>query len=84
MSKGATSDSPLVSIVLPVKNGTDYIAKALDSILAQTYPHFELIVIDDGSDDHTAQIVSSYNDPRITLIRQEIKASRKPPTVVLI
>jgi len=71
MSKSVTSDSPLVSIVLPVKNGTDYIAKALDSILAQTYPHFELIVIDDGSDDHTAQIVSSYTDPRITLIRQE-------------
>lgn len=71
MITSTTSASPLVSIVLPVKNGTDYIAKALESILAQTYTHFELIVIDDGSDDHTAKIVSAYKDPRITLICQE-------------
>lgn len=64
-------DQPLVSIILPVKNGSDYISGAIDSLLSQTFSNFELIVIDDGSTDQTAQIVKGYSDPRITLVSQE-------------
>lgn len=71
MSIITSPEHPIVSIVLPVKNGSDYINKAIDSILAQTFTNFELIVIDDGSDDNTAQIVRAYDDPRIILICQE-------------
>ena len=62
---------PLVSIVMPVKNGADHIGEAIDSLLNQTLTDFELIVIDDGSTDHTVQIVKAYTDPRITLYCQE-------------
>ena len=62
---------PLVSIVMPVKDGAEYIAQAIDSLLNQTLTDFELIVIDDGSKDRTAQIVQDYSDPRITLYSQE-------------
>ena len=64
-------DQPLVSIILPVKNGSDYISDAINSLLSQTFGNFELIVIDDGSTDQTAQIVKGYGDPRITLVSQE-------------
>lgn len=62
---------PLVSIVLPVKNGAQYIGDAIDSLLAQTFSDFELIVIDDGSTDQTSQIVKGYKDSRISLVSQE-------------
>jgi glycosyltransferase involved in cell wall biosynthesis len=62
---------PLVSIVLPVKDGAQYIADAIDSLLAQTFSDFELIVIDDGSTDQTAQIVKGYTDSRVSLVSQE-------------
>ena len=71
MSDLATDTSPLVSIVMPVKDGAEHIAQAIDSLLKQTLTDFELIVIDDGSKDHTAQIVKGYSDPRITLYSQE-------------
>lgn len=63
--------SPVVSIVLPVKNGAQYIGKAIDSILNQTYTNFELIIIDDGSTDETVKIVNQYKDSRLRLISQE-------------
>lgn len=62
----------LVSIVLPVYNGEDYLAESLDSVLAQSYAGFELIVVDDGSDDGTAKIAASYaaHDARIRVLSQ--------------
>lgn len=61
--------NPLVSIVIPAFNRAAYIGEAIDSALAQTYTHRELIVVDDGSTDQTAQIVLAYGD-RVALIRQ--------------
>ena len=49
---------------MPVWNCEKYLAIAIDSILAQTFSDFELVVVDDGSSDGTADIVASYSDPR--------------------
>jgi glycosyltransferase involved in cell wall biosynthesis len=54
--------SPLISIVIPSYNQAKYIAYNLDSILAQTYSNFEVIFIDDGSKDNTAEILKSYSE----------------------
>ena len=56
---------PLVSVIIPVLNGEDYIALAIESVLAQTMREFELIIIDDGSTDDTAGVVNRYDDDRI-------------------
>ncbi len=60
---------PLVSVVLPVHDGESYLAAAMQSILRQTYPRLELIVIDDGSTDSSATIAASFEDPRVVLVR---------------
>ncbi|GBG13298.1 family 2 glycosyl transferase [Novimethylophilus kurashikiensis] len=62
---------PQVSVVLPVYNGAADVAKAVDSILSQTYKNFELIIIDDGSKDDSYSLLKSFTDSRITLIRQD-------------
>jgi len=56
------STPPLVSIVMPVWNGAPYLRESLDSILAQSYPRTEVIVVDDGSTDETPAILASYGD----------------------
>jgi glycosyltransferase involved in cell wall biosynthesis len=61
----------LVSILLPVYNGAAYLRDSLDSMLRQSYQDFELIIIDDGSRDESAQIIQSVNDDRIRFYRQE-------------
>lgn len=62
---------PKVSVVIPLYNKAPYIARAIDSILSQTMQDFEIVVVDDGATDDGGQIVASYTDPRIRLIRQE-------------
>ncbi len=62
---------PKVSVIMPVYNGEKYLGCAIESVLNQTYKDFELIIIDDGSIDGSANIVSQYADPRITLIQNE-------------
>lgn len=54
-----------VSIVLPTYNRADTVGKAIESVLGQTYPYFELLVIDDGSTDNTEAVVKAYQDERI-------------------
>ena len=56
---------PLVSVSMPAYNSERYIAEAIESILAQTYQNFELIIVDDGSSDRTREIIDSFTDPRI-------------------
>ena len=70
---GQTSQgrSPLVSIVMPVKNGADFVGKAIEALLNQTFADFELIVINDGSSDQSVQVIEQIKDPRITLLSQE-------------
>src|SRR5437868_6754219 len=63
--------TPRISINTPVYNGEKFIARAVQSVLAQTYGDFELVVVNDGSKDSTAQILNSFTDPRIRVIHQE-------------
>lgn len=63
-----TNKKPLVSIVMPVYNYGLYIEEAIGSILTQSMPDFEFIIINDGSTDNSSEIVHSYNDPRIRVI----------------
>jgi len=64
-----TAQSPLVSICIPTYKGAATLDAAIDSVLAQTYTDFELIVVDDGSPDDTAEIVARYRDPRVAYHR---------------
>ena len=56
------TESPLVSVIIPVYNGTNYLAESMASVLDQTYPNVELIVVDDGSTDGTWDLIQSYGD----------------------
>lgn len=60
----AESVAGLVSVIVPVYNGERFLRQALDSIVAQTYPQLELIVVDDGSTDATGEIAQSYAQTR--------------------
>lgn len=62
-----------VSVVIPCYNVEKYIAECLESVCRQTYKNLEIICVDDGSHDHTVDIITQYckNDNRVSLIRQE-------------
>lgn len=66
-----TSAAPTVSVVLPVYNGAETLRQSIDCILDQTFTDFELIVIDDGSKDGSAEVVAAVDDPRLRFVRQE-------------
>ncbi|MFO7763174.1 MAG: glycosyltransferase family A protein [Wenzhouxiangellaceae bacterium] len=60
---------PKVTVFIPVHNREDYICVAVNSILAQTFEDFELLVVDDGSTDRTVEVLESYSDPRLRVAR---------------
>jgi glycosyltransferase involved in cell wall biosynthesis len=64
-----TKGLPRLSFVVAARNQGRYLGEALDSLLAQTYPHIEVVVVDDGSTDETPNILDSY-EGRITRVRQ--------------
>ncbi|MCZ6746659.1 MAG: glycosyltransferase family A protein, partial [Acidobacteria bacterium] len=61
---------PLVSVIIPTYNRADYLEQALSSVFRQTFTDYEVIVVDDGSTDHTPDVLKSYQE-RITSLRQE-------------
>ena len=66
------SVAPLVTVLIPVYNREKYVAVAIESILAQSFIDFELLLIDDGSTDGSVEIMRSYTtDPRVRLVRNE-------------
>lgn len=62
---------PLVSVILPTYNRSEYLGRAIEGVLSQSYNNFELIIIDDGSTDRTSEIISKYQDSRIKIIKNE-------------
>ena len=66
------SDRPLVSVITPTYNRADFIGQAVQSALDQTYGHFEHLIVDDGSTDHTREVLAPFlEDERVQYFQQE-------------
>jgi len=73
----APRDAPVrVSVVMPLYNAEDYVEAAVRSVLASDLEAFELLVMDDGSQDRSADIVAAIADPRIVLVRLSASGGR--------
>ena len=73
---------PLVSVIIPNYNYGHFLAQSIDSVLAQTYPNIEIIVVDDGSSDDSAEVLMTYSD-KIKWIKQSnqgVSAARNKGT----
>jgi len=71
-SRPLPDEPPLVSVVVPTKDRADMLGETLDSVLAQTYPHWQLIVVDDGSRDGTPALLERYTgDDRVEVVTHE-------------
>ena len=70
---GQPIQNPLVSVILPVYNGAEFVGLAIESALSQTYRHLEIIAIDDGSTDGTQAILNRYatKDERVRVLTQK-------------
>jgi GT2 family glycosyltransferase len=69
-TEAGSATAPTVSIVVPVYNVEPYVGDSIRSILAQTYRDLEVIALDDASTDGSAEVVASFDDPRLRLVRQ--------------
>src|SRR5262245_58489648 len=67
------SNYPLASVIVPVHNGEPYIDDALRSLVGQTYPNLEIIVVDDGSTDRTYHRAAAYA-PKVRCIRHATRS----------
>lgn len=65
------SSTPRVTVVMAVYNAAPFLREAVSSVLAQTYPDFELIAVDDRSTDNSLEILESFSDPRLRILRHE-------------
>ena len=68
MTRSAT---PKVSVIIPTYNRADLLARAVNSVLSQTYDDYEIIIVDDHSSDNIQDVISKFTDPRIRLMRHE-------------
>ena len=66
-----TTRNPVITVVIPLYNKVRHIGRALDSVLAQTFSDFEVIVVNDGSTDGSEKVVERHTDPRIRVIHRE-------------
>lgn len=62
-------NNPKISVCIPVYNGAEFIKEAIESVLKQTFQDYELLIIDNCSTDNTVEIVNSFNNPKIRLIK---------------
>ena len=58
-----------VTVLMPVYNGERYLRETMQSILSQTFLDYEFLIIDDGSTDKTLEIINTFTDPRIRVLR---------------
>lgn len=82
MSLKNTNQSNSVSVVIPAYNAEKHINRALDSVLAQTHPADEIIVVDDGSTDNTAQVVKKYGSPVHYIFQENAGAAAARNTAI--
>jgi hypothetical protein len=66
-----TTSGPVVAAIMPTYNHAAFVGEAIDSVLAQTFEDWELIVVDDGSTDETLDVVRRHKDPRIRVLARE-------------
>lgn len=64
-----TAGQPLVDVIIPVRNGIEYVRETLDSVFAQTLTNFRLVIVDNNSSDGTAELVRTLQDPRVISVR---------------
>lgn len=69
-----SASTPLVSVVIPAWNAERTLAYAIDSVLAQTFGDFEIVVCNDASTDGTAALVEAYDDPRVRLVQNAVNS----------
>ena len=65
----------MISIIVPVYNAEKYIRQTIESVLNQSYEDFEVIFVDDGSDDRSADIISEVKDSRVRLLKNKSKGA---------
>lgn len=61
----------LVTVIVPAYNAEPYVGQSIESLLAQTYEPLEIVIVEDASTDRTAEVIASYEDPRIRVFRNE-------------
>ena len=66
-----SSTKPTVTVLMTVYNGKEYLREAIESVLCQTLNYFEFLIIDDASTDNSTEIINSYNDSRIKLLKND-------------
>lgn len=70
--------SELVSVIIPTCNRAEMLREAVESVLAQTYGHFELLILDNHSRDHTSDVVAGFKDGRIRYLRHQCNIGAVP------
>ena len=73
------SATPKVSVIIPTYNRAALLPRAVNSVLAQTFQDYEIIIVEDCSPDNTQDVIAAFSDPRIRLIRHSTR--NQPQTV---